>query len=46
MTCTNHNHAYFVRHGIPCDCAITSRVVNGIRVDTTLREKQEAEANG
>ena len=41
--CPNHNHDYFIRHGIPCDCAITSMVVDGRRVDATVAEKREAE---
>lgn len=46
MTCKNLNHAWFIRHGIPCDCAITSMNVNGKRVDCTAREKGDALAAG
>lgn len=42
MSCTNPNHGFFLRAGVPCDCAITSRLVNGRLVDCTVREEREA----
>lgn len=45
-TCKQINHDFFIRAGVPCDCAITSMVVDGKRVDCTAREKGDALAAG
>lgn len=37
-TCTDPNHAWCIRHGVPCYCAITTAKVGGQLVDCTVRQ--------